>query len=116
MKKKIRVLDIGGNVEFIEGTPVVVPRYEKYNFQFCKHKHMKGYIIRELSTGLAIYPYWEWCRNKAQAIETAQTYLDMYHRNGRWDLKRYLDEHNGGNPINEPIKKPKIKQRSLFDE
>jgi len=118
MKQKIRVLDIGGNVSFVEGTPVAVQRYEQYGFLFCKHGHMKGYIIREISSGLAVYPYWEWARNKAQAIETAQRYLIMYHNMGSFSdkIQRYLDEHNDGNPINEPLKKPKIKQLSLFGE
>ena len=119
MKQKIRVLDMGGNVSFVEGTPVVIPTYERYSFMFCKHKLMKGYGIRELSTGLSIYPYWEWCRNKAQSIETAQLYLDRYHEeDGKFErtTQEYLDEHNDGKPINEPLKKPKIKQMSLFGE
>jgi hypothetical protein len=118
MKQKIRVLDIGGNVSWVEGTPVVIPRYEQYGFVFCKHEHMKGYIIREISTGLAVYPYWEWAKKKAQAIEIAQRYLIMYHNMSSFSdkIQGYLDEHNDGKPINEPIKKPKIKQRSLFDE
>ena len=119
MKQKIRVLDMGGNVLWEEGTPVVIPRYEQYSFLFCKHKYMKGYIVREVSTGLSLYPYWEYCRNKAQSIDMAQIYLDRYHKiEGKFKriTQEYLDEHNDGKPINEPTEKPKIKQRSLFDE
>ena len=122
MKQKIRVLDMGGNVTFVEGTPVVVPTYEKYSFLFCKQEHLKGYIVREVSTGLSVYPYWKYCKNKAQAIDTAQEFLDMYHdKEGRFEFitKKYLKEYNGGNPINEPLKEPKktkIKQGSIIDE
>ena len=120
MKQKIKVLDIEGNVLSVEGTPVVVPEYEQYDFLFCKHAHMKGYAIRELSTGLVVYPYWENCKNKAQAIITAQVYLDKYHVEGHYKdrLQGYLDSTNDGKPLNEPFirKKTKIKQSTITGE
>lgn len=121
MKHSIRVINLHGKVSTISGTPVVVPGYEKYSFLFHSHEHMKGYGISEVTSGLQIIPHWEYCKNKAQAIEVVQRYLEKYHVGGSYDniVQRYLDKVNGGKPLNEPlkvkkIKKTTIKQQNLF--
>ncbi len=120
MKQTIKVFDNMGNTLSAEGTPVIIPGYEQYDFLFCKHAHMKGYIVRELSTGLGVYPFHEFCRNKASTIEAAQRYLDRYHVGGRYadTLQAYLDRCNDGQPLNRPFirKKTKIKQSTILGD
>ncbi len=119
MKHRIKVISLYGEVSTISGTPIVIPGFERYSFLFHKHEHMKGYGITEVTTGLQIFPYWEICKNKVTAIGTAERYLEMYHRVNNFEgrLQTYLDENNGGKPINEPLKakKTKIKQQNLFE-
>jgi hypothetical protein len=99
----------------LEGTVVVIPDYEEYTFMFHRRPELKGWFISELSTGLCVYPVHEYCKSKAQAIDMARQYLDMYTSAGVLvanGFKMYLDRENNGEPVNE-VKK-KTKQRRLI--
>jgi hypothetical protein len=55
-------------MEELEGTKVVIPEYERWNFVFHRRQELKGWFISELSSGLSVYPAIEYCKNKEQAI------------------------------------------------
>ena len=121
MKQYIRTMEASGLLRSIYGTPIVVPGYEKYSFLFHKFVHMKGYGITEVTSGFQVIPYWEYCKNKAQAIETAQRYLEKYHGCGSYDsiIQQCLNRVNGGKALNKPImakKKTKIKQSTILGD
>ena len=114
MKTRIHTIDLYGCWHYvIKGTPVVIPGYEEYLFVFHKLMHNKGYGITELTTGILLFPYWEYCKNKATAITKAQSYLNRYnkHKMFKQRLQEYLDINNGGKPINVPEEKRARKTR-----
>lgn len=113
-KMTIKILDDEGNdAGTVTGTPVVIEGYEQYSFLFCKIKEMKGYEIREVTTGLSVYPITETCKTKAEAVDTARQYLDILTISGidvDEAVQEYLRQNNNGNPLN----KVKTKQRRLL--
>lgn len=99
----------------IEGTKVVIPDYEEFDFIFHRKYNHKGWFITEVSSGLGVYPSVEYCKTKAEAISMARQYLDKYVKAGveiSKGIKLYLNEFNHGRPVN--VVKTKTKQRRLL--